>query len=63
MTTLSPLPRVNDPITGTGPRTLSAPRGPAALTRICKSWQAEAAMRMLLNNLDPSVAERPEDLV
>jgi len=29
----------------------------------CKSWQAEAAMRMLMNNLDPEVAERPEDLV
>jgi len=29
----------------------------------CKTWQAEAAMRMLMNNLDPEVAERPEDLV
>ena len=29
----------------------------------CKSWAAEAAMRMLMNNLDPEVAERPEDLV
>lgn len=29
----------------------------------CKSWQAEAAMRMLMNNLDPEVAERPNDLV
>lgn len=29
----------------------------------CKNWQAEAAMRMLMNNLDPDVAERPEDLV
>ncbi len=29
----------------------------------CKSWQTEAALRMLMNNLDPQVAERPEDLV
>jgi urocanate hydratase len=29
----------------------------------CKGWQQEAAMRMLMNNLDPDVAERPEDLV
>jgi len=41
-------------------RTVRAPRG-SQLT--CKSWQAEAAMRMLMNNLDPEVAERPEDLV
>src|SRR5690606_23037470 len=37
-----------------------APRGPR---RTCKTWQAEAAMRMLMNNLDPEVAERPEQLV
>src|SRR5437867_1343763 len=37
-----------------------APRG-TVLT--CKGWQQEAAMRMLMNNLDPDVAERPEDLV
>jgi len=37
-----------------------APRG----TEIsCKSWQQEAALRMLMNNLDPEVGERPEDLV
>src|SRR5215471_10809549 len=43
-----------------GPRTIRAPRG----THIsCKSWQQEAALRMLMNNLDPDVAERPEDLV
>ena len=41
-------------------RTIQAPRG---TERVCKSWQAEAAMRMLMNNLDPEVAERPEDLV
>src|SRR5262245_29048849 len=39
---------------------LSAPRGPHLTT---KGWQQEAALRMLLNNLDPEVAERPEDLV
>src|SRR6201993_2358799 len=29
----------------------------------CKGWQQEAALRMLMNNLDPEVAERPQDLV
>jgi urocanate hydratase len=43
-----------------GPRPVSAPRG-TQLT--CKGWQQEAAMRMLMNNLDPEVAERPDDLV
>src|SRR5918998_1613931 len=43
-----------------GPRPVRAPRG-AELT--CKSWQTEAVMRMLMNNLDPEVAERPDDLV
>ncbi len=42
------------------PRTLRAPRG-AQLT--CKGWLQEAAYRMIQNNLDPDVAERPEDLV
>src|SRR5436190_11756995 len=41
-------------------RQVSAPRGPALS---CKGWPQEAAMRMLMNNLDPEVAERPEDLV
>jgi urocanate hydratase len=41
-------------------RTVRAPRGTAIS---CKSWQQEAALRMLMNNLDPDVAERPEDLV
>jgi urocanate hydratase len=43
-----------------GPRTVRAPHG---TTLSCKSWQQEAAMRMLMNNLDPDVAERPNDLV
>jgi len=41
-------------------RTIRSPRG-TALT--CKSWPQEAALRMLMNNLDPDVAERPDDLV
>jgi urocanate hydratase len=41
-------------------RHVSAPRG-AVLS--CKGWPQEAALRMLMNNLDPEVAERPEDLV
>ncbi|MBX3404082.1 MAG: urocanate hydratase [Phycisphaeraceae bacterium] len=41
-------------------REVRAPRGNQ---RTCKTWQAEAAMRMLMNNLDPDVAERPADLV
>src|SRR5207247_1428206 len=41
-------------------RTIRAPRG-AEIT--CQGWPQEAAMRMLMNNLDPEVAERPEDLV
>jgi urocanate hydratase len=40
--------------------TIRAPRG-AALS--CRGWVQEAALRMLMNNLDPEVAERPEDLV
>ncbi len=41
-------------------RPIRAPRG-TKLT--CRTWAAEAAMRMLMNNLDPEVAERPADLV
>src|SRR6202163_3634472 len=41
-------------------RTIRAPRG----TEIsCKGWQQEAALRMLMNNLDPDVAEGPDDLI
>jgi len=43
-----------------GPRVIRAPRG---TDLSCKGWQQEAALRMLMNNLDPEVAERPEDLV
>src|ERR687885_187287 len=41
-------------------RTIRAPRGPELTA---KSWQTEAPLRMLMNNLDPENAERPEDLV
>ena len=42
------------------PRIIKAPTG----TQLsCKGWQQEAALRMLMNNLDPEVAERPDDLV
>ncbi|HEX2076313.1 MAG TPA: urocanate hydratase [Longimicrobium sp.] len=42
------------------PRTVRAPRGTGIS---CRGWQQEAALRMLMNNLDPDVAERPDDLV
>ena len=45
---------------GVTPRTIRAPRG----TKLrCKGWAQEAAMRMLMNNLDPDVAEKPEELI
>jgi urocanate hydratase len=40
-----------------------AVRAPRGSVISCKGWQQEAALRMLMNNLDPDVAERPEDLV
>ncbi len=43
-----------------GPRLVRAPRG-AEIS--CRGWPQEAALRMLMNNLDPEVAERPDDLV
>ena len=42
------------------PRVVQAPRG---TTLHCKGWVQEAAWRMIQHNLDPEVAERPEDLV
>src|SRR4030088_974165 len=44
----------------TATRTIRSPRG-TSLT--CKGWPQEAALRMLMNNLDPDVAERPDDLI
>ena len=43
-----------------GKRIIQAPRGGE---RTCKGWHQEAAMRMLMNNLDPEVAENPDQLV
>ena len=42
------------------PHTVRAPRG---TQRTCKGWIQEAAMRMLMNNLDPDVAEKPDELI
>ena len=42
------------------PGHVKAPRGKELH---CKAWAQEAALRMLMNNLDPEVAENPEDLV
>jgi urocanate hydratase len=42
------------------PRPVRAPRGKEIS---CRGWGQEAALRMLMNNLDPEVAERPQDLV
>src|SRR5439155_10981846 len=41
-------------------REIRAPHGPELS---CQGWPQEAALRMLMNNLDPEVAERPDDLV
>jgi urocanate hydratase len=47
-------------VRASGPRTVHAPRG----TQLsCRGWQQEAALRMLMNNLDPDVAEDPEHLI
>jgi urocanate hydratase len=58
------MPYLDQELPGTAPepgsRIVRAPRGN---TLSCKSWQQEAAMRMIMNNLDPDVAERPNDLV
>jgi urocanate hydratase len=51
---------VSLPAAAVAPRVVRAPRG----TRIsCRGWQQEAALRMLMNNLDPEVAERPGELI
>jgi len=47
-------------VTTAAPMPIRAPRG---TTLSCKGWHQEAALRMLMNNLDPEVAERPEDLI
>jgi urocanate hydratase len=61
---ISPQPRcvrgARDVIAPASARIVRAPRGRELS---CKGWQQEAALRMLMNNLDPEVAERPDDLV
>src|ERR1700761_7139862 len=51
---------MNDARSSKNAPVVRAPRGPEMT---CKTWGAEAALRMLMNNLDPEVAERPEELV
>ena len=48
---------------GTAPAGRESIRAPRGTAITCKGWQQEAALRMLMNNLDPEVAERPQDLV
>ena len=43
--------------------TLTSITAPTGTTLSCKGWHQEAALRMLMNNLDPAVAERPEELI
>ncbi len=51
---------LDDPMSSVGARPVRAPRG-TDLT--CRGWEQEAALRMLMNNLDPEVAEDPDHLV
>ncbi|HLH02005.1 MAG TPA: urocanate hydratase [Bryobacteraceae bacterium] len=45
------------------PITASVVKAPRGIERTCKGWLQEAALRMLMNNLDPEVAEKPDELV
>jgi len=47
----------------TNPNTAKTVRSPRGTEMTCKGWQQEAAMRMLMNNLDPDVAENPAELI
>ena len=51
---------MTNPRPAAGPRPVRAPRGTALS---CKGWPQEAALRMLMNNLDPEVAEHPDQLI
>jgi urocanate hydratase len=51
---------ITEKVAASGYQPIRAPRG---TTLSCKGWQQEAAMRMLMNNLDPEVAEKPEELI
>ncbi len=59
------LTRSSSPTSPTSPAAAARPpvRAPRGPHKTCKTWQAEAALRMLMNNLDPEVAENPADLV
>src|SRR6186713_562482 len=54
---------VTSPLTATAHAHRKPLHAPRSSSISCKGWQQEAAMRMLMNNLDPDVAERPDDLV
>jgi urocanate hydratase len=57
---MTPISSESSVLSATNKGSFKAPRG----TEItCKGWQQEAALRMLMNNLDPEVAEKPNDLV
>ncbi len=56
---INPLP-ADGASTGAGPRPVRAPRG---TNLSCRGWPQEAALRMLMNNLDPDVAEHPDQLI
>jgi len=49
--------------TATSPKSYKPVRAPRGTALSCKGWHQEAALRMLMNNLDPDVAERPQDLI
>src|SRR5262245_10666917 len=55
--------RPQEPPMSTAPATAPVIRAPHGPELSCKGWVQEAALRMLMNNLDPDVAERPEDLI
>jgi urocanate hydratase len=52
-----------EPVTGRKSETSAVVRAPRGSKLSCRSWPQEGALRMLMNNLDPEVAERPEQLV
>jgi urocanate hydratase len=52
-----------EPVTGRKSETSAVVRAPRGSELSCRSWPQEGALRMLMNNLDPEVAERPEQLV
>jgi urocanate hydratase len=54
---------LTSPVGGAVPNGARPVRAPRGTVRSCKGWEQEAALRMLMNNLDPDVAERPDDLV